>query len=74
MQSHELVKMAKRGVCVSCKGLSYGDRLRKRVALSEIAANQNRDSTRHEPFYGCKQCDVHLCKNRGGFGVFHRQS
>jgi hypothetical protein len=28
--SHELVKMAKRGYCVACKGLRYGDWPRKR--------------------------------------------
>jgi hypothetical protein len=70
-QSHELVKMAKRGVCVSCKGLRYRDWPKKRVALSEIAANQSRDSVKHEPFYRCKQCNVHLYKNRGCFNIFH---
>jgi hypothetical protein len=54
VRSHELVKIANRGICVSCKGLRYGDQLRKRVALSEIAANQRRESVRHEPFYGYK--------------------
>jgi hypothetical protein len=74
VQSHKLVKMAKRGVCVSYKGLRYRDRPRKRVALSEIAANQGKESVRHKPFYGCKQCNVHLCKNRGCFDIFHKES
>jgi hypothetical protein len=73
-QSHELVKIAKRGVYVSCKGMRYGDRPKKRVALSEIAANHGRESIRHEPFYSYKQCDVHLCKNRWCFEVFHQGS
>ena len=72
VQSHEQVKMARKGKCVCCKGLRYGDRPRKRVALSKIAANQSRDSSRHDSIYGCKQCDVHLCKERGCFEVFHR--
>jgi hypothetical protein len=73
-QSHELVKMAKRGVCVCCKGMRYGDRPKKRVALSEIGANHSRESVRREPFYGCKQCDVHLCRYRRCFEVFHEGS
>jgi hypothetical protein len=68
---HEIVKIAKRGEYVNCKGLRYRDRLKKRQVLSEIAANQGRESSRHESFYRCKQCDVHLCKKRPCFDVFH---
>ena len=71
VRSHKLVKMVKRGACVNCKGLRFRDRLKKRVALAEIATNFKRDSLRHDSFYGCKQCDVHLCKKRGCFNVFH---
>jgi hypothetical protein len=73
IQSHEAVKMSKRGECVCCKGLRFGDRPKKRVALGEIAANQSRESSRHLSFYGCKQCDVHLCKKRACFEAFHRE-
>lgn len=72
VQSHEQVKMPKRGVCVCCKGLRYGDRPRKRVALSQIAANQRRDSCRNLSSFGCKQCDVHLCRERDCFDLFHK--
>jgi hypothetical protein len=71
--SHERVKMVKPGRCVCCLGLRFGDRPKKRVALGEIAANQRRESSRHELIYGYKQCDVHLCKNRPYFDVFHRE-
>jgi hypothetical protein len=73
VESHELVKLSKIGKCVCCKGLRYGDRPQKRIALAQIAANQGRESYRRDSFYGCKQCDVHLCKNRGCFDVFHRE-
>jgi hypothetical protein len=63
----------KKRKCVSCGGLRYGDRPRKRVALGHIAENHNRGSSRHESTYGCKQCDVYLCKERGCFDVFHRK-
>jgi hypothetical protein len=59
---------------VSCKGLRFGDRPKKRQALAEIAANHGRESLIHDSIYGCKQCDVNLCKNSGCFDVFHRQS
>jgi hypothetical protein len=72
VRSHELVKMAKRGKCVCCKGLRFRDRPKKRVTLGEIAANKRRDSVRHDSFFGCKQCDVYLCKKRGCFDVFHK--
>lgn len=72
VQSHELVKMEKRGKYVCCKGLRFRDRPKKRATLGEIAANQKRDSKRKDSFYGCKQCGVHLCKKRGCFDVFHK--
>jgi hypothetical protein len=45
--SYKLVKMAKRGYCVACKGLKYKDKPRKRVAISEIAINLSRESSMH---------------------------
>ena len=72
VSSHTPVKMVKKGLCVSCKGLRFRDRPQKRVALAEIAVNSKRPSSRHESRYGCKQCDVHLCKERGCFDVFHK--
>jgi hypothetical protein len=39
--------MAKRGYYVACKGLRYRDQLIKRVALSEIASNLGRESSKH---------------------------
>jgi hypothetical protein len=71
-QSHTQVKLSKKGMYVYCKGLRFGDRPRKRVALAQIAANQRRESTTRQSFHGCKECDVHLCKNRGCFDIFHR--
>ena len=72
-KAHEQVKLGKRERCVCCKGLWFTDWPKKRVALAQIASNQGRESTRHESFYGCKQCDVYLCKNRGCFDVFHKE-
>jgi hypothetical protein len=72
VSSHKLVNLSRRGICVCCKGLRFKDRPRKRIALAQIASNQGRESSTHESVYGCKQCDVHLCKDRGCFDVFHR--
>jgi hypothetical protein len=56
---------------VSCKGLRFRDQPKKRVALGEIAANQKRESRRTDTWYGCKQCDVHICCKNGCFEAFH---
>jgi hypothetical protein len=68
---YEQVKLARVGEYMSCKGLRFRDRPKKRLSLSQIAANYGRESLRHESQYGCKQCDVYLCKKRGCFDVFH---
>jgi hypothetical protein len=47
IQLHTQVKMAKRRCYVACKGLRYRDRPTKRVALSEIASNLGRESSKH---------------------------
>jgi hypothetical protein len=73
VSSHKLVKMVKRGWCISYKGLRFIDRPKKRVILGEIIANQGRESTSHLSFYGYKQCDVYLYKKRACFEVFHRE-
>ncbi len=73
MQAHKLVRMEKRGFCVCYKGLRYGDRPKKRVALGQIAANQGRESTNHSSRFGCKQCDVYLYNKGGCFEAFHRE-
>jgi hypothetical protein len=57
---------------MSCKGLRFKDRPKKRRALVEISANHGMDSSRHDSIYRCKQYDVYLCKIRGCFKVFHR--
>jgi hypothetical protein len=71
IQFHEMVKMGGKRRCFSYKGLRYGDWPLKRVALGQITANQGRTSSTHESRWGCKQCDVPLCKERGCFEVFH---
>jgi hypothetical protein len=70
---HEQVKLGKPRECVYCKGLRFRDRPKKWVALAEIAANQGSESSIHQSIYGCKQCNVYLCRNRGCFDVFHRE-
>jgi hypothetical protein len=72
VESHEQVRLSKNGRCVCCKGLRFTDRPKKRIALAQIGANQGRESLTHYTFFGCKQCDVHLCKERSCFSVFHR--
>jgi hypothetical protein len=73
INSYELIRMSKRGYYIACKGLRFGDRPRKRVAMSKIASNMGRESTNHLSFSGCKQCNVHLCKYNSYFERFHKE-
>ena len=73
LQSHEQVKMGKRGYCVACKGLRFGDRPQKRVPLGVFASNSGRKSSNHMSSSGCKQCDVFICKDNSCFEVFHKE-
>jgi hypothetical protein len=57
---------------MNCKGLRFRDRPKKRLILGEITANEKRESSRHKSIYRYLQYDVHLCKNRGCFDIFHR--
>jgi hypothetical protein len=70
---HKLIRIGKRASCVACKGLRFGDRPRKRVALSEIASNMGRKSTNYSSLFGCKQCNVYLCNNNRCFERFHKE-
>jgi hypothetical protein len=54
MQLHKQVKIAKRGYYAACKGMRYRDRLIKKVALSEMASNLGRESSKHLSSFRCK--------------------
>jgi hypothetical protein len=73
VQSHELVKMAKRGNYVACKRLRYRDKPRKRLALGQITSNLGKESGRHTSSFGYKQCDVYLYDNNSCFESFHKE-
>jgi hypothetical protein len=69
---HEHIKLATRKNCACCKGVRYGDNPSKRAALAEVAANRGRDSTRRTSYWGCKQCNVALCKHGQCFSRYHQ--
>lgn len=69
---HQVIKMEKRSWCVACKGGRFQDRPIKRVALGAIAANKGREFVKRQTIYGCKECNIHLCRNRPCFAEFHR--
>jgi hypothetical protein len=69
--AYKQVKLTRRGPCVSYKGLRFKDCLKKRLPLSQIAANQGRSSLRHDSWYRYEQCDVPLYKERDCFAIFH---
>jgi hypothetical protein len=71
LREPEQVKLSKRGKCVCCLQLRFTDRPKKRVALGQIASKQGRESISRDSWYGCKQCDVYLCKICS-FDAFHK--
>ena len=73
VHKHKQIKMSTRSNCAACKGRRLHDHSRKRQALGEITANTGRTSTRSATFYGCKQCQVHLCDNNHCFIMYHRE-
>jgi hypothetical protein len=42
---HKQVKLSKFREYINCKGLRFGDWLKKRVALAKIAANHGKESS-----------------------------
>lgn len=68
---HQQVRMDKRGVCINCRGGRFSDRPRKRIALAEIAVNNNRQTQNRKSIFGCKECNIHLCQDRSCFAEFH---
>ena len=64
VSSHKQVKMEKRGWCVCCKGLRFGDKPQKRVAMAEIEANQRRPISSHLSFLGAVLVKS-ICVKRG---------
>jgi hypothetical protein len=48
IRAYKQVKLEQVGECVNYKGLRFTDRPKRRLLLSQIAANQGRRSSRHE--------------------------
>ncbi len=71
VSSYNHVKISNRRDCAACKGARFGDRPTKRVALSEIAANSQRNSVRRSSVWACQECNVSLCKNSNCFTIYH---
>ena len=72
IESYKQVRLSKNGRCVCYKGLRFTDRPKKRITLAQIGANQGRKSLTHYTFFGYKQYDIHLYKERSCFSIFHR--
>jgi hypothetical protein len=71
---HEHVKIPTKKDCAACKGVRFSDNPPKRVALAEIARNRHRSSTRRTSWYGCKQCNVAICRKSDCWDVYHENS
>jgi hypothetical protein len=69
---HKIVKIEYRKDCVCYKGLRLRDRPQKKIALGEIAANQEQECKRTYTIYSYKQYDVVLCKKRSCWKKYYR--
>jgi hypothetical protein len=68
---HSRVHRKRQGNCANCAGERYGDPPRKRIALSVVAANKGRVTSRRTSVYGCKECNVALCKEGDCWKKYH---
>jgi len=71
---HTLVRLPKRNICVYYKGGRFTDRPQKRIALEEIAVQNNKQSARRLSFYGCKKYDIYLCQKRDCMLKYHNNT
>jgi hypothetical protein len=68
-ERHQKLRMTWRGDCKACQGERYGER--RRVVLGETSANIQSFGKRSTVYFGCKQCNVHLCKEGPCFDRYH---
>ena len=71
VHQHQWEHRGRRGDCVFCKGERHGDPPRKRIPLQQIASNLGRNSCRRTSVFGCKECQVPLCRKGSCFDSYH---
>lgn len=69
--THSRIHRGRKNNCANCAGERYGDPPRKRAALSVVAVNMGRRTVRKGSNYGCKQCNVALCKEGDCWQQYH---
>jgi hypothetical protein len=57
--------------CIYCKGERYGNPPRKKVALSEVARDLNRQSIRKSTIIDYLECNIGLCKEGPCFDRYY---
>jgi hypothetical protein len=60
-----------RGDCRNCKGERHGETPRKRVVLGQISPNLSEKRPRKTSVYGCRECNIPLCKEGLCFDQYH---
>ena len=68
---HHRVKRRARKDCAACKGYTYWNRPQRGPPLALKRANQKQEITRRSTIYGCKECDVALCRKGSCFDRYH---
>jgi hypothetical protein len=70
---HSRIHRGRKGNCANCAGERYGDPPRKRAALAVVAVNMGRTIARKGSVYGCRECDVAICKEGDCWRQYHLQ-
>ena len=71
ISDHHLERRPTRKDCVACKGKTFWERPCPRRPLAQISANQKQASKRTSTSFGCKECNVDLCKIGSCFDTYH---
>jgi hypothetical protein len=70
---HHRIKRSTRKDCAACREETYWARPLRRSPLASIKANQRQGSTKRSTIFGCKECNVALCKEGPCFDIYHRK-
>ena len=72
LEHHIRVLQARKQDCIGCALTGQARKPEKHKALSEISANQVPRKQPRSTIYGCKACDIPLCKEGPCWDEYHR--
>ena len=73
-EQHIRVLRARKQDCIGCSLIGQVRKPEKRKALGEISANQGPRKRPRSTIYGCKACDIPLCKEGPCWDEYHKKN